>query len=87
MMTTLFVKYAAKLATVTRIALLAMMTTGIVATAMGCASVAPYERAALAHPTMSAEDPFTSGLDEHVRAVSEGAAGGLAGAGGGCGCN
>ena len=27
------------------------------------------------------------GLDGHVRAVSEGAAGGLGGGGGGCGCN
>ena len=53
----------------------------------GCASVAPYERGTLAHPTMSADDPFTSPLDEHVRAVSEGASGGLNGGGGGCGCN
>jgi hypothetical protein len=53
----------------------------------GCASVAPYERGTLAHPTMSTEDPYTSGLDEHVRAVSEGASGGLNGGGGGCGCN
>lgn len=55
--------------------------------ATGCANVAPYERGTLAHPTMSADDPFTSGLDNHVRAVSEGAAGGLSGGGGGCGCN
>jgi hypothetical protein len=58
-----------------------------IATLTGCASVAPYERGTLAHPTMSADDPFTSPLDEHVRAVSEGAAGGLNGGGGGCGCN
>ncbi len=53
----------------------------------GCATVAPYERGALAHPTMSPEDILSSGLDEHVRAVSEGATGGFGGGGGGCGCN
>ena len=52
----------------------------------GCVTVAPYERGALAHPTMVAED-ISSGIDEHVRAVSEGASGGLGGGGGGCGCN
>ena len=52
----------------------------------GCAPVAPYERGALAHPTMSPED-MSTGLDEHVRAVSEGATGGFGGGGGGCGCN
>jgi hypothetical protein len=59
----------------------------VVALSTGCVHVAPYERGTLAHPTMSADDPFTSSIDEHVRAVSEGASGGLAGAGGGCGCN
>ena len=53
---------------------------------MGCATVAPYERGTLAHPTMVPED-ISTGLDDHVRAVSEGAAGGLGGGGGGCGCN
>ena len=57
---------------------------GVAAT--GCASVAPYERGTLAHPTMTPDDISTA-LDEHVRGVSEGAAGGLAGGGGGCGCN
>ena len=52
----------------------------------GCARVAPYERGTLAHPTMSADD-MSSGIDEHVRAVSEGATGGFGGGGGGCGCN
>ncbi len=41
----------------------------------GCTHVAPYERGALAHPTMAA-----AGLDGpaagHVRAVHEGATGG-----------
>jgi hypothetical protein len=52
----------------------------------GCATVAPYERGALAHPTMTPND-LASPLDEHVRAVSEGATGGFGGGGGGCGCN
>lgn len=51
-----------------------------------CTKVAPYERGMLAHPTMTPEE-IAIGLDGHVRAVSEGAAGGLGGGGGGCGCN
>jgi hypothetical protein len=52
----------------------------------GCVHVAPYERGTLAGPTMTADD-MSSGIDEHVRAVSEGATGGFGGGGGGCGCN
>jgi hypothetical protein len=52
----------------------------------GCVKVAPYERGMLAHPTMTPEE-IAIGLDGHVRAVSEGASGGLGGGGGGCGCN
>lgn len=52
----------------------------------GCVKVAPYERGVLAHPTMTSDD-MSMGLDAHVRAVSEGATGGLGGGGGGCGCN
>jgi len=51
-----------------------------------CTKVAPYQRGILAHPTMTT-DEMSMGLDSHVRAVSEGASGGLGGAGGGCGCN
>lgn len=58
----------------------------LMALATGCTRVAPYERGMLAHPTMSA-DEISIGLDGHVRAVSEGASGGLGGGGGGCGCN
>jgi hypothetical protein len=54
--------------------------------ATGCVSVAPYERGTLAHPSMTPED-MSTGFDEHVRAVSEGATGGFGGGGGGCGCN
>jgi len=69
--------------------LLTVITAGFLASALclgGCSHVAPYERGTLAHPTMSADD-MASGIDEHVRAVSEGATGGVGGGGGGCGCN
>ncbi len=65
---------------------LALLVVGLLAFASGCVKVAPYERGMLAHPTMTAEE-ISMGLDGHVRAVSEGAAGGLGGGGGGCGCN
>ena len=47
---------------------------------VGCVHVAPYERGTLAHPTMSADDPFTTSLAEHVQDVSEGASGGASAA-------
>jgi len=61
---------------------------GVVAVAAttGCVHVAPYERGGLAHPMMTSDD-ISSGMEEHVRAVSEGGSGGLTGGGGGCGCN
>ncbi len=59
---------------------------GFLASASACAPVAPYQRGALAHPTMTAED-LATGLQMHVQAVSEGGTGGLGGGGGGCGCN
>ena len=51
-----------------------------------CTHVAPYERGALAHPTMTAAvlDGPAAG---HVRAVHEGATGGGSVAESGCGCN
>lgn len=68
-------------------AVFAFAATALLAATAGCVHVAPYERGNLAHPTMSAEDPYTTPLAEHVEDVSEGAAGGLSGGGGGCGCN
>ena len=65
---------------------LALIAVALLAFASGCVKVAPYERGMLAHPTMTAEE-ISIGHDGHVRAVSEGAAGGLGGGGGGCGCN
>ena len=63
---------------------LAVLVVALLAT--GCARVAPYERARLAHPTMTTSDLAGSG-ESHVRAVQEGASGGGFEAGGGCGCN
>jgi len=64
-----------------------LLTLVLVASTAGClGSVKAYEREKLAHPTMTA-DEINIGLDGHVRAVSEGATGGLGGGGGGCGCN
>ena len=52
---------------------------------MACTHVAPYERGALAHPTMTAS---TEGIATgHVHAVHEGAMGGGSVAESGCGCN
>jgi hypothetical protein len=64
---------------------LAMMA-AVAATSTGCATVAPYERAKLAHPTMTASDMAGFG-ESHLRAISEGATGGSGGTGSGCGCN
>jgi hypothetical protein len=66
---------------------LALVAASLLAATTGCVHVAPYERGTLAHPTMSAEDPYTTPLAAHVQDVSEGAIGGLSGGGGGCGCN
>ena len=66
---------------------LVLVALGVVAFASGCAgNIRAIDRGKLAHPTMTA-DEIAIGLDGHVRAVSEGAVGGLAGGGGGCGCN
>jgi hypothetical protein len=62
------------------------LSVAALATATGCSSVAPYERAKLAHPTMAAADLAGAG-ESHLRAISEGAIGGSSGAGSGCGCN
>jgi hypothetical protein len=57
-----------------------------IAAALGCTHVAPWQRGALAHPTMTAPDLASPG-SEHVTAVQEGASGGGRAAAGGCGCN
>jgi hypothetical protein len=68
-------------------ALMGIVAATLLAATTGCVHVAPYERGTLAHPTMSAEDNFKTTMAAHVEDISEGAIGGLAGGGGGCGCN
>jgi hypothetical protein len=57
-----------------------------VAASTGCVHVAPYERAQLAHPMMTA-DGLEGPAASHVLAVQEGATGGGSLAESGCGCN
>jgi hypothetical protein len=64
----------------------ALVVLALVAFAAGCEPVRAWDHGRLVHPTMTPEE-ISIGLDGHVRAVSEGAAGGLVGGGGGCGCN
>ena len=58
----------------------------LVVLAVGCEHVAPYQRGALAHPTMSAAQ-IDGPAAAHVRGVHEGAIGGGSVAESGCGCN
>lgn len=51
-----------------------------------CTHVAPYERGALAHPTMG-DAVSSSAAADHVYAVHEGATGGGSVGESGCGCN
>jgi hypothetical protein len=51
-----------------------------------CSHVAPYERAKLAHPMMTADD-LQGPAASHVLAVHEGATGGGSLSESGCGCN
>jgi hypothetical protein len=69
-----------------RIALTGATAMAALVSATGCVHVAAQQRGTLAQPSMTADDTAT-GLEAHVRAVSEGATGGLGGGGGGCGCN
>lgn len=79
------VKETTKKSLTSRIVTISVMAAAL-ATAVGCGTVAPYERGKLAHPTMAAAD--IAGLGEgHLRAISEGATGGSGGTGSGCGCN
>jgi predicted exporter len=63
-----------------------LLSVALVGLAAACTHVQPYERAQLAHPTMSTSD-LARPAEGHVRAVQEGALGGDFSAGGGCGCN
>jgi Domain of unknown function (DUF4266) len=58
----------------------------LAASLAACTPVTPYERARLAHPSMSANRLSGPGAS-HMEAVHEGATGGAIGAESGCGCN
>lgn len=56
--------------------------------AAGCTTTKPYQRELLAKPAMAVErDRERLALEAHVITIQEGAVGGTAGGGGGCGCN
>lgn len=56
--------------------------------ASGCRHVSPWERGALADPTMRADaNPLGNMLSEHMWFSREAASGGRGVGGGGCGCN
>jgi hypothetical protein len=66
--------------------LAALVVSALAFASTACSHVAPYERAKIAHPTMTAGDLTGTG-ESHLRAVLEGATGGSIGAESGCGCN
>ncbi len=66
------------------LSLLTLLT--LLASAVSCTHVAPYDRGKLAHPTMT--DAHLDGpAAAHVTAIHEGATGGGPLFGSGCGCN
>lgn len=70
-------------------ALSALLLAGLSALG-GCASmgVEPWERDILSEPGMQLDaNPVVTALDEHIYFSKEATTGGLAGGGGGCGCN
>ena len=64
----------------------ALLLTGLFVVTAGCVHVPVYQRATLAHPSMSAGQLGMAGAS-HMEAIQEGASGGAIGAEGGCGCN
>ncbi len=68
--------------------LVASIATWIALTSAACATVRPWQRERLAHPSMQMDEPAGSAaFDSHVRAVRVGDARASATGGGGCGCN
>lgn len=54
----------------------------------GCATVQPWERAALADPTMNPDrDPLQLAMNDHIYFSRESSNGGRSVGGSGCGCN
>jgi uncharacterized protein YceK len=59
----------------------------VIASVSGCANVAPTQRATLAKPEMQFDfDRAAGAITGHTYASKEGASGGKAVGGGGCGC-
>jgi hypothetical protein len=67
------------------------LLSAILCLATGCATRAPvqaWEKGKLAKSEMLIQgDPLETGFDNHIYASREGASGGAAVGGGGCGCN
>jgi hypothetical protein len=60
----------------------------VIAMALGCVPVKPYQRGRLAKPKMQLQrDAQATEIEQHVYESREGSAGGHVGTGGGCGCN
>ena len=68
--------------------LLCLLALALLVAGSGCQHVSPWERGALADPTMSADsDPVGNMMSEHMWFSREAASGGRGVGGGGCGCN
>jgi hypothetical protein len=60
----------------------------LLASAMGCVAVKPYQREYLADRIMDFNaDQSEDGIERHWVETREGSSGGLGGSGGGCACN
>jgi hypothetical protein len=65
-----------------------LMLLSFVASLMGCAAVAPYERERLASRDMQMQrNADTSAGEQHANAYREASSGAEGTSGGGCGCN
>jgi hypothetical protein len=65
-----------------------LLALGLLLAGSGCQHVSPWERGALADPTMSSDrDPLGNMMAEHMWFSREAATGGRGVGGGGCGCN
>ena len=68
--------------------ILCLLALGAACLVSGCQHVSPWERGALADPTMRVDnDPDGKMLAEHMWFSREAASGGRGVGGGGCGCN
>lgn len=67
--------------------LLCLLLLGAASLVSGCKHVSPWERGALADPTMTNHDPLGVMMAEHMWFSREAASGGRGVGGGGCGCN